>query len=203
MSLSIPYPTLSDPPVKKEIEDNFAALVQKTGSFDTSDLSATAGIVSSQLAEPYQDAFFTLRVRAESLAGGWPGASTVVDAVVVPGINDGATTDPAWDLVQISWACNDVGAGSGVFQVQWGHYDTGAFTSVTSFGSYTIVATGGANAAWAASNRNSSYGSGTLAFSTTPRCLALVGITADATCLSAAGSFFECAIGLRRSLRST
>ena len=35
MSLSIPYPTLSDPPVKKEIEDNFAALVQKTGSFDT------------------------------------------------------------------------------------------------------------------------------------------------------------------------
>lgn len=206
MSFTLPHPTLTNPPVKEEIEDNFAAIVQKFGAFDTSDLSADADIANSQLAQPYQDALFTLRVRAESFGSpstGWPGANTVVDSVIVPGLNNGPVTDPAWKVVQVSWACNDTGAGTGVFSLRWGHFDTGAFTSVlTITGGGAIVNTGGADASWGAATRSVDFDSGeTLAFSTTPRCLTLVGTTADATCVSAAGSWFTCSVVLRRALR--
>ena len=205
MSFTLPHPTLTDPPVKEEIEDNFAAIVQKFGAFDTSDLNAAAALVSAQLAEPYQDALFTLRVRAESLAAGWPGANTVVDAIIVPGINDVSTTDPEWKVVQVSWACNDTGTGAGVFALQWGHFDSGSFTSVTTLtGGGNISNTGGADGSWGAATRSVDYDSGeTLAFSATPRALALVGTTADANTLSAAGSWFTCSVVLRRALRSS
>ena len=204
MAVSLPYPSLSSPPVKGEIEANFAAIAQKFGGFDASDLAMAAGITSTQLAQPYQDAIVTLGVRAESLAGGWPGAATYVDAVVVPGINDVSTTDPEWKVVQVHWSCTDTGAGTGVFSLRWGHFDTGSYTTITTIlAGASIVNTGGANASWAEAAISSSYGSGiTLPFGTTPRSLALVGTTADATALSAAGSFFNCAVVLRRALRS-
>lgn len=200
MTATIPYGTLTDPIDREEIMANFRALAAKLGALDTSDLTASAGITVAQMASPYQDAFVHLEVRAEALASGWPG-SGILAAAPYPGIS----TNEAWKAVAVHWACTDTGGGTGAFNVKLGTFVSGNFVSATTIASSVLISNGAAaNDSNSGAEFTKTYANGTgLSFAADPRSIVIQGSSADASTLTAQGSFVHVCVTLRRAVQES
>jgi hypothetical protein len=199
MAATITYPNLGTTVDKDKIQTNFSDLVNKFGNIDTSDISGSAGITSGQLADPYQEVFVQLKCRTGDLAGGWPGGNVYVDVVPIPG----STVDAAWEVTDISWTCQDIGAGTGTFTIVYGSYNgVGTFSETGTVVSGVAIGPAGTYQARALAVTK---GSGTsIAFNATVRSLALKSVTADATCLAGGSAYdtLSVTIVMKRELQS-
>jgi hypothetical protein len=193
MALTYSYPTLSNPVSKAEIEANFADVAAKFSQIVSADLSSSAGIVSTQLSQPYQEIWVPLLYAG---GAGMPVANTILDVAPIPGSNG----DTAWTATDVAWVCTDTGAGTGTFDVVYGGYVAGVFTGVTNIALAVSISEGGAGANDARQNYGLSGGSVSLAYTTTVRSIALRVATQDATTVSAAGSFLKVMVCLKRYL---
>jgi hypothetical protein len=139
MAIQLPYPVLSNPISKSEIEANQAALVAKLGAVTSSDLDATAGLLSTQLAAPYQEMWVRLQAR-----GTWPGGNAILDSFVLP--NDAPPASSLWYVDYIMWVCTDIGDGAGTFDIQYGAYNgLGIWTSAATIATATTISGAPAN----------------------------------------------------------
>ncbi len=204
MSLTVTNTTLSTTyaVAKAELETNSADIISKFGSIDNSDIAASAGIEPGKLSASLQEVFVNLTIRAESLAAGLPAGGTVLTAVPIPG----SSGDDAWKATDVQWVCTDTGAGTGKVRIEYGeHNASGTWTTVSAIPSSptTFAITNAAAADDANDVSVKENDSVDLAYTGNPRSIALLSDTADATAVSAAGSFLSVSIRLRRRLQSS
>lgn len=217
MGLTLTNVTLSNPADKGEVEQNFEDIQSKfDGNIVNSDISTNASITIGKIETLYERMTVQLKFVTNDDGTGtnlrtWSDLSggDIVDAVCLPG--DGSDND--WDVVDASWVCNAVGAGSDAFRVEWGYYDN---TATTGDGTWNTTSTpisattiaqadsGGANTG----NQGHPVdgGSTTLTFDNSPnfRSLALIANTAaDTTCMDAMGDFLVVSITLRKAIANT
>jgi len=110
--MDLTYNELSDTIELAELDQNFSDVVTALGDLYGSDFARKAGLDKLQLANRYQDTFYVLGVRAENLAGGWPAVGTVVDAQ--PFL---IARETIAAVCQISVAITDIGTPAGAFKV--------------------------------------------------------------------------------------
>jgi hypothetical protein len=191
MSLTYSYPTLSNPISRTEIQQNFADLAAKFGNITSADILSTASITASQLAGAYYEFWVQLRYNG----GAFPAANTILDAVPLPG----DSTDSSYSLVNAAWICTDPGNGAAKFSVVQGTYGAaGAWsTYATHIAAQTLAITYGADLP---DQGNCALGTLTIANSATQRSLALMVHTQGANALSAAGSYLNVSLCLRRQI---
>jgi hypothetical protein len=205
MALSLPHTFASKTIVSgSELDEQFAAVQNKfAAGIASGDLNASAGILLSQIEASYEHMDIMLEYLMDSGAAGWPAAATVLDYKPLYGDN----THTNWVVTGVQWMCNDTGAGTGTFDIDWGYFDdaTGAWASVASlFSAAKAIAnpTAGANNP---NQKEEALASATvpLTFGAQPRMLRLFSNNADGTCMSTAGDFFRAVVRLRRPISST
>lgn len=197
MALVLPNPSLGTSVVDPTaLEDNFSAITTKfSQGITTADLSTTAGIGSTQLAQPYQRN--SLRVHEIGSGSGLVatgGGTGLIKATLTPIYNDGGGN---WTLERVSWVCTDTGAGTGICSVQWGYYDSAGVWQGTNIVTGITIddPTGGANLA----NQGSKAGT-TLTFDSNDRSLVVLVTTSDGTAISAATEYIAFTFHLKRIL---
>jgi hypothetical protein len=143
MAVTIPYPTLGTGVADStKIDDNNAAIVNKFGNIDNSDIKSGAGISINKLSASYEymQVNATLDLQVASTIAGPP-----VNNVFIPVYSDGKGD---WSVVGGYWATVDTGDPSAVVKADWGVFNgaaaPGAFTSTATIATYTLV---GANIA--------------------------------------------------------
>lgn len=132
MSLTHTNATLSDPPDKTEIEQNFSDTRDKFGNIVNADISSSAGIATSKLAARDYEVIINLQ------AIGWGTAGQVVALCALPYDNaaDGYTVLGAEYYIQEAG-----GSGSPAFDVQFGYATGGSWvTSTTVIDAETFTA---------------------------------------------------------------
>lgn len=216
MALTTTYPTLSTSFTSTEVDTNFSDIVSwAAGGITNANISASAAIAITKLANQYQEAWVNLTWRAAG-AGAGPGTApwtAVVDpanitiaemraqciAVPLPGTD---TTDPPWTATDVSWVCTDCGTVAGAFQVSYGALNAGgtvwvrAGTIVTP-GTMTVSSDNNGNKGRALEN-----GSVSITQSTTVRDIMLCPLTTGTNVLTNAGDFLSVTVALRRQIQA-
>jgi hypothetical protein len=136
MAVTIPYPTLGTGVVadSTKIDDNLAAVVNKFGNIDNSDIKSGAGISIDKLSASYE--YLPVSVRLTD--------GTAANEHLVPVYNDGKGD---WSVVATQWATADTGtpAGTCTFKIEWGVYDgaatPGAFTVASTIDTIALAGT--------------------------------------------------------------
>jgi hypothetical protein len=190
MALAFPYDFATEVAVTgAELQAQFDAVgAVLDAGLTTAHMSPTAGILASQLAVSYEHLIIPLEVTAGDLTGiggayvGWP-ATTYLCTVPISGLD----AEADWKVTGVSWACTDIGAGTGTFNIYWSHYNAGWVNDIT-----TIL---NADHAIATHMGNCTLGAGTtLTFGAAgPYALRLYAVVADATAVSGAVSDTFCA----------
>jgi hypothetical protein len=133
MSLTIPNTFIAGTPiVAADVNANFTAVANKfAGGITASDLAAGAGVLATQLAEPYEHMCVNLWTTSTILgAGGLAAADRIIAIYPFPL----AAGDPSWTAQSVQWICSDTGTGAGRVAVE---YDTIA----TGGGAETVIST--------------------------------------------------------------
>jgi hypothetical protein len=176
------------------------------GGLTAANLSATAGILQTQLAGAYEHVDVVLRYGTGSaIPTAWPGGNARVVYTTLPGLTSDTGGD--WTVTEIDWLCTDTGdaAGTGAFAVLWGGY-TGnplAWNTVATVQASTTMANGVGAGAQSA-NAAAITGLGvTLTRQTYPCYLVLQSTAAGANLLSAAADQIVVTVRCRRYIAST
>lgn len=198
-----------------ELDENFTALANKfNGGIVASDVSATAGFTTASMSASYQKMVVGLVVTDTDIAaGGWPAPAAVTPIVPLASVQvNGLNTEDSWRAVSYSWVCTDTGDGLAQFSLQWGYYATADNPAGAAPGNWNNVATpiavgtiangGVANGIWQGSG-NCAAGAN-MPFQAARQCmLRLVSVTASATTLTTAPSFFSLSVMLSRQIQAT
>lgn len=198
-----------------DVNTNFSGLASYiNGGLTKDNLSASAGILASQLAASYEHMNLVIEVavisdvqpgpvtvlstnRGLTPWTGWP-ATTYVGYVPLYGTTGDTGGD--WTVTEVDWHCNDTGAGTGTWALYHCGY-TGNPAAFTVIGA--AVSSGTLSNGTGASTFNSVAVTGlsrALTKQAYPTMLALYANAADATALSAVGGFLTMSIGLRRTI---
>lgn len=203
MALVLPFPDLdaysSGVQASYPIEQNFSFLAEKFGNIRNADISSVAGISIDKLDKQYQEVWCELFVNSNMLAAAWPavGATTPLALAPIPGSNG----DDSWTVTDVSWVCNDCGGLAGLFDIRYGAYNAGTGVWANAGSIVTGVAITAGAVQTGGQGKAVEGGSTAIAFSTVAQSLALMSAGADATALTAAGTFFKAMVCLRRKIK--
>lgn len=185
--------------------NNAAIKAVVNGGIDSSNLSATAGILQTQLAGAYEHLDVQLRYgTGTAIPTAWPAAGRVAYETL-PGLTSDTGGD--WTVTEIDWLCTDTGdaTGTGAFSVLWGGY-TGnplAWNTVSTVLASTTMANGVGAGAQSANSAAITGLSVALTRQTYPCYLVLNATAAGANLLSAATDQIVVTVRCRRYIAST
>lgn len=209
MALTTTYPTLSTSFTSTEVDTNFADVVSwAAGGIVNANISATAAIAVTKLANQYQEVWINLIWRRPG-AVAWaavadPANITVAEmrAQCITFPLPGTDADPAWSATDVSWSCTDTGSVAGAFQVSYGALNAGgtiwvrAGTIITP-GTMTVSADDAGN-----KGRALEGGAVTLTQSTTVRDIMLCPLTTGTGVMNNTGDFLSVSVALRRQIQA-
>ena len=120
---------------------NNTAIANKiNGNMGNAEFNAGDPLALTKLAASYE--IYYAQLHFPLTAGGWPAASAVA-AHAIPGLSG---TDANWAVQSIEWTCNNSADGAGKFKLEWGYYNAGVWTVVTTILAATFISLGaGAN----------------------------------------------------------
>lgn len=196
--------TVIDPAVVNA--NNAATKAVVNGGIDASNLSATAGVLQTQLAGAYEHIDVRLRYgTGTAIPTAWPGGNARVCYETLPGLTSDTGGD--WVVTEIDWLCTDTGdaTGTGTFAVLWGGY-TGnplAWNTVSTVLAATTMANGLGAGAQSANSAAITGLAVTLTRQTYPCYLVLQSTAAGANLLSAATDQIVVTVRCRRYIAST
>lgn len=174
------------------LDANFTDVVNLVnGGLTTANLSGSAAITNSQLATSN----FSWTVTGQVSSTAWVAATAgnVLCHLAIPG------TSGTYTVTAYSWAARDCGAQTGKFRLEWGWYQAGVWTNVTTVKSAVTMTS------QTAVNDTAGGSQGTLAVSiaqdaTNARWLAVVCDTADNTAASAVPSTIDVTVTIKHAL---
>ena len=212
MALTITTGTLSTSFTSTEVDTNFDDIISYiNGGIVNANISASAGIAITKLANQYQEVWLQLVFNSVDY-GVWPAApadpaaptfNETLDVVPLPG----SDSDNPWTVTDVSWASNDTGTASGSFDIRYGAYNgsgvmTGAGTVCTGVAMTFLGASLGNQ------GRALEGGSVSLTQSSTVRCLYLVSagqgtvVMDDITVGNTETSWLRVTVALRRQIQA-
>ncbi len=198
MGLTIPNTFASGGIIDPDtVNENFRAIKTKlSGNITNEDIAADAAIDITKTVANHTITFI-LHLHSAMLAAGWPaaGATTPLVAVGIPG----TAGDDAYTIKSAMWVCTDCGAGTAQFDLRYGYVNaaTGAWTNSSTIISAETI-TGAANSLGAGTVSVS----GSITPSTNHDSLAIMSAAADATTLSAAGTYLAVMLTCTRTFQS-
>lgn len=215
MALTITTPTLSTSFTSTQQDTNNADIVSYVnGGLTNANISSSAAIAITKLANQYQEVWMTLMWRAAG-AGAGPGTAawtavadpanvTIAElraqCIVVP--LPGSDADTPWVATDVTWTCSDAGSAAGAFQLSYGALNAGGTVWVRSG---SILATGTMTVTTdnnGAKGRGLEGGSVSITQATTVRDIALVPLTTGTGVMSNAGDFLSVTVALRRQIQA-
>lgn len=129
MALTITNTTLTNPANKTQLQDNFTDIVNKfNAGITNADLSSTAGITNTQLANSIYE--FTITLNCTDVV--WQSADGAGDILALAGLPGTSGSDGTYTGIVYSWACTDIGSSTGLFRVEWGYFTAGGVWTVVS-----------------------------------------------------------------------
>lgn len=192
------YPLASGVFNLTHLNENLADIQNKFGSIDNSDVASDAAIAVTKLAAANAEWTAQLIVNGAMLAAGWPAVSATTPLIAVP--MPGQSGDTSWIATDVTWVCNDVGAGTGLFDVRYGSFDgAGAWVDA---GTLVTAVTIDDVAANTGNEGRSSRLAVSIPNGADVTSIALMSGGVDATALSTAQGFLSVSVRLRRVLQS-
>jgi len=176
-----------------QLQAQFDAVSALIGSLTAGDLSASAGILLSQLEASYEHIAIPLRTSFDWYGAAWPGGPLVMDEVTLPFV----TGDTPFAVTHISYSCNDTGTDTGKFRVEYGSYSTGAWVQTGWVCADTGIVGAAGNNTTVCGLIAAPY---SLAVAAAPRTLRLISTAADAGCMDSTGDTVSVTVFAKRQI---